>query len=120
MVTDKYVMTLIVPARLVGTILDVLKGEGLMVKTEPYVETEQQQQPKKKEFRYAGGKRNKGISGVDLAIQSIQAGVKTDRGLMKAFVIKGFSENSSGPVISRLLQEGRIGRNSDGSYSFIK
>jgi hypothetical protein len=100
----KHHMHLIVPTRLVGTIYELLEGTGVVVECKPYeVPT-----PKVKMSRYANGKRDKGISGADLAIKLVGQGINTRRSLAEEFQKQGFARKSATAVVSILKHEGRI------------
>ena len=63
----------------------------------------------KKHF-YTHGKRNKGVSGIDLLmglLKDHKGGVVFEQ-LKKAFVEKGFSETSVSPILSKLSADGKI------------
>jgi len=115
--TDKYMMHLVVPVRLVGDILQIMQGEGIMVKCEPYIETEPSTKPRSK--YYVGGKKNKGIRGVDLAIEAGKSGVRERADFKRIFTAKGFSPNSASACLSQLCDEGRFRRVGEGIYEFI-
>ena len=70
-----------------------------------------------KKMHYTGGKRNKGVSGVDLALNILGSnGVTSTETFKKAFVEAGFSENSYSPVLYKLINEGRVRRMNGGNY----
>lgn len=73
----------------------------------------------KRPYRYAGGRHNKGIRGIDLCIDVLtKAGCPLERGaFFKAFGEHGFAENSASPAISNCLSAGTIIQVKDGLYA---
>ena len=111
---QKFKMHLIVPIKMVGTIIELIADEGILVSVEPVVE-------KGKTFRYVGGKRNKGISGSELVLTSLRdhGGLMKVKELEAVFVGKGFSTNSVGPSVSKLVIEKKIKRDGN-TYRLVK
>lgn len=70
--------------------------------------------------RYINGKRDKGISGIDLVLKTLQGCASTLPTLTKIFVAQGFAETSVSSVISRLLDEGRVRKDEAKVYHFVK
>lgn len=71
--------------------------------------------------RFRDGKRNKGISGVDLIIQTLRGGKPlTLKDLEKVFEGRGFALSSASPVLFRLRDEGRVKSDNFGHWSFVK
>jgi hypothetical protein len=75
-----------------------------------------------RQVRYAGGKRNKGISGRDLVLKVIRESSKpTPYTVVRdAMVKQGFADNSASPLLSRLRIEGLISRNDNDTYQATK
>ena len=104
MATQRFRMHLEVPTNLVGPIIELVDNEGILVSVEPLKEKNT-----KKHF-YTNGKRNKGVSGIDLLmglLKDHKGGVVFEQ-LKKAFVEKGFSETSVSPILSKLSADGKI------------
>lgn len=97
----KYEMTLIVPAKLVGTILELLDGEGCMVRTTPHTATNG---PKIHRRRAPRGGPNAGIK---VAYAALQAGLHTSKQIEDFFESKGLSRNSAGPRLCDLRTQGK-------------
>jgi len=76
--------------------------------------------PPKPEHRFRNGKRFKGISAIDLIIQTLQSKSLTTEGLEKIFEGRGFAPLSAKPALYRLRDEGRIRRDNFGHWSFVK
>ena len=114
MTTQRFKMHLEVPSKLVGTIIELLDGEGILVSVEPVVDKP------KKVTRYAGGKRNKGISAVGLIVECLTKSKVLNMSQLRAFFTdRGFSENSVHPSLSKLVQDKRV-KNDSGKYSLVK
>lgn len=113
----KFEMHLIVPPKLVGTIVELMEGEGVIVSMNPHNEKGKRNGP-----RYAGGKRNKGISGANAALAIIKESAKPltyDKiGTLMASR-HNFSVTSASPVLAKLVAAKKIiVRN--GLYSLAK
>lgn len=107
----KFDVHVIVPAKLIGTLVELLEGEGCLVSMEPYVEKVGIKKPK---FAYAGGKRNKGISGYDAVIEAIKVGYRTTEKIADHMVKEyGFAPTSASPAITHLKAAGRIKQDED-------
>src|SRR5580693_2555253 len=107
MTEQKYNMHLVVPASLVGTIIEVLNDTGVLKSLEVIDEPTSDEAPKK-QVRYAHGQRNKGIKGIDLVIQSLGRGSMSVGALEAEFIKRGFSSSSLSPTLHILKSEGRI------------
>jgi hypothetical protein len=105
---DKMLMHLIVPAALVGTIIELVSGEGIVVKVETHTD--------EKKVRFANGKRNKGIKGDDLLLSLLKACAMTSEAIEKAFIAKGFARSSVSPTVSKLRNNKKIARNDKGLW----
>lgn len=103
--TNLFEMHLIVPPKLVGTIVELMSDEGIIVTMNPYKNS-------KKQIKvYAGGKRNKGISGEEAVLTILKDAGKpmTHQQVGKLMASKfGFSANSSSPVLSRLAKGKKV------------
>ena len=73
---------------------------------------------KPKQGHYRDGKRFKGISGDELAMQIVSSAdrVFTLDEIAASFVEKGFAGNSASPVLSGLVREGKIRALGAGKY----
>jgi hypothetical protein len=77
--------------------------------------------PQEPKSRFRDGKRDKGISGMDLIIQTLKNGKPQSRQeLEKVFEGRGFAASSTNPALTRLREEGRIRGDNFGHYSFVK
>lgn len=114
MSASKFEMHLIVPAKLVGTIVELMEGEGVLVSMNPHND--------KKKQHYANGKKNKGISGSDAALEILSASGKpmTYKQVGKLMASKyNFSESSASPALSVLAKSKKVIRKDD-LYSIAK
>jgi hypothetical protein len=77
--------------------------------------------PQVPEHRFRNGKRNKGISGVDLLIQTLKGGRALSlKELEQVFEGRGFAAASAAGALSRLRSEGRVRGDNFGHYQFVK
>jgi hypothetical protein len=113
----KYEMNLIVPVRLVGPIMELLDGEGVLVSTKPHDET--MATGNKKVFRYAGGKKNKGISSEELIKQMLADGSKTDKEMSFAFKRHGFADTSTAASLSHYRIKGLVRRDANNKWELV-
>jgi hypothetical protein len=99
-------------------ILQLLEGEAdVEVKNVTVVEPEAK--AKKPRFRYVGGKHNKGIAGLDLALQTFNeanGGVVTAHKIGKVFAAHGFAANSASSVLTQMTRDGVIEKIAHGVY----
>lgn len=74
---------------------------------------------KNRTFSFVGGKRLKGIKGVDLALQKLQSANRafSYSELAAEFEQHGFAPNSAGPSVSMLVRAGKARRLGDGMYA---
>lgn len=115
---SQYEMHLIVPAKLVGTIIELLDGEGILVSTAPYDEKKSQAPvAKKRKFKFAHGIKNKGVRGRELALEMVGRGPVTEAQARNIFVAKGFAPTSAQAFLSELKCEGRAKRDANGYWS---
>ncbi len=91
-----------------ATVLGALQGSAQLVSVTP-TEVEAPKAKITKDFGYAGGKRLKGISGVDLCLQVLEKakGPITRQEIEAAFVDRGFAAGSAGPSIATLVRAGK-------------
>ena len=110
-------VTLRVSSARLATVLEALNGSATLVSVLPCTEVT----PKRaRVFAYAGGKRNKGISGSELLLDTMrQAGgqriFKTSE-LTEAFTAKGFNKHSASPALSQARSAGLIESVSPGHW----
>lgn len=89
-------------------ILDVLDGGCELIGVWPDAEAPT---TAKKAMHYIGNKRNKGIKGVDLVIETINASPTPAvhvNAVKRAFKTRGFADSSHQAAISTLLKEKKI------------
>lgn len=85
-----------------ATIMSVLDGEAKLIS----VEHIEEKSKKGNGSRYLNGKKNKGISALDLILQTLKGGKATSRAeLDKAFAKVGFSPNSVRPSLSKAVAD---------------
>ena len=94
---QKFKMHVEVPAKLVGTIIELLADEGVVISVE-------QMKSGAPAPRYAGGKRNKGISSRDLVIQTVGPRGATIEQIRTAFAGRGFAPTSVHPALNGLVK----------------
>lgn len=70
--------------------------------------------------RYVNGKHDKGITGPELVLASLRNSPMLAGDFDEVFVDRGFSKESVGPNLSKLLSAGRIRKDSDGTYHLVK
>jgi hypothetical protein len=105
-----------VPGDNLTTVLEVIKGNASIISINANDE------PKtKKKMRYANGKRDKGITGEELALQILTRNKDMKFTLMSTirseFVNKGFAPTSASAAISTLVSKGRARRIGDDQYT---
>ena len=108
-------VTLRVSSARLATVLEALNGSATLVSVLPCTEVT----PKRaRVFAYAGGKRNKGISGQQLVLQALQRanGKLTIGQLGKIFAAQGFSPNSQSPALAALKTRGLVESLEKGSW----
>jgi hypothetical protein len=125
MANKVYVVTLHVTETNLGTVLSALAGSSTLVSVVPTQETASAKPappgspraPRPGPF-YAGGKRNKGIKGEDLILETMG---KEDRvydalELANVFVQRGFARTSVYPQLSLLAKAGRVRSLGNGKF----
>lgn len=110
--SDKFDVHLIVPANLVGTIVELMQGSGVLVSMTPH----EGREARRKHF-YRGGKRDKGISADDAILEYLRAsaGLATLKQLSSYLSSKySFADSSAGAAVSGMIKEGLLTRGEDG------
>lgn len=100
-------MHITVPAKVIGNIIELLSGEGILVSISPKAELA----PKQAQRRYVGGRRNKGISGIDVIIMALGSGHTA--GLTSYFARHDFSVTSVSPSLTKARAAGLVEGPSD-------
>lgn len=113
-----YAVTLHVSEGNLGTVLSALAGSSTLVSVVPTEKTaaiksiaiRSSDSAEPKRFGYVGNKRNKGISGEDLALKTLASANRIfDIGeIFNAFTSAGFAANSASPVLSVLTRANKI------------
>lgn len=132
-----YVLTLHVPEDRLGTVIDTVAGTAQIVSIVPSKESAMPVGTNQPHFArmqgalvehhtmtrnrgYAGGRRNKGISGKDLAIQILSTTpVKIWEGkdIQRKFAEKGFAPSSASPNLTLLARDGKVRAWGNGRFS---
>ena len=121
-----YAVLLHIDEKNLPTVLSAVAGSATLVSVTATIQEPAVEKATPREFHYAHGKRDKGISGEDLVLEVLaQAGKPvTLTELEAAFVERRFSHNSVSPIIHKLLAAEKIRRVGTGSYclpgTFIK
>lgn len=115
---NKYKVSLLVTEKLLPDVLRVVAPECKLLGVEPQNDTAE---PPAKPYaprtvHYANGKKNKGISGTDLVLNSIRAAPDTfplgrhltRPELEQIFVKQGFASASVSPALTNLVRQGKI------------
>jgi hypothetical protein len=114
---QKYKVELIVPAKLFGTIMEVLEGCGVMVKAEPYVNGDASRKLPRYNgaggSRFANGQSNKGVKGNDLFLSLLPADMRT---IEKEFINRGFALSTASATGSWLRSEGKATKDATGVW----
>jgi hypothetical protein len=113
--TTVYLVTLHVGEKELPTILGAIAGSAKLVSVTP---TEEAKAPVKKDQHYVDNKRNKGISGEELALQVLSREPRAFhiKELEAAFDKHRFSPTSVPPVLNRLVTDEKIRKVGTGSY----
>jgi len=123
MASKVYVVTLHVTETNLGTVLSALAGSSTLVSVVPAQETAKEASsgssagPRIGPY-YVGGKRNKGIKGEDLILETMS---KADRvydavELANVFVQRGFARTSVYPQLSMLAKAGKVRSLGNGKF----
>lgn len=109
-----YAVLLHVRSPMPPTVLQVLEKSATLISVTPTTPNQTSEPPTghKKVQHYVNGKRHKGISGIDLLIETLRAhsGICTTDQLTKAFVDRGFAVSSASPIVSELIKAGKLRR----------
>jgi hypothetical protein len=99
-----------VPTRLLTPLIELVEGDGGIVLGMVELTKEDRKKGARKHTTYANGKRFKGISGSDLAMQVLTAtGKPTHYGVIQAvFERNGFAKNSTAAALSVLKSEKKV------------
>lgn len=116
-----YRITCDVPTSGLTTVMQVLEGAGTIVEVRqaPAATSEPGKPPR--QMKYAGGKKNKGISSQDLVVElcSQKKRAVTREELTATFVARGFSANSVSPAVSQLTAAKRIAVDDRGRVTLV-
>jgi hypothetical protein len=107
-------MTLRVSAKNLTTVMEVVAGAADLLELKQLAGDEPEEGPKKKNFSYANGQRNKGITGEELILQSLQKGALGSDAMCNVFASRGFAGHSFHAAASKLAKEGKIIKNGKG------
>lgn len=113
-----YELHLQVPTKLLTTILELIEGEGILVKM-AVLPADEKRKPRKPRH-YANGARLKGIDGRQLILKTLSSGPKSLTDVMSAFVTHGFAPSSASSRLSQLRAKGEITRLADQKYALAK
>lgn len=112
-----YAVTLHVRESQISTVLAALTGSSTLVSVTP---TKESAETNSKSYTrtYAGGKRNKGITGAELAMQIFSAANRpvSYSEIAERFAAHGFAKHSSSPAISKLVKENKVRKLGGGKY----
>jgi len=99
---SKFAIHIIVPAKMIGTIIDLLDNEGILVSVTPIDD-------EKKPSRHRVPRSRKNTqTGQELVLQLLSSGAKTPQQLSTLFQAQGFSSSSYSPCCSKLHAAGKI------------
>ena len=99
----KFDMHIIVPAKMVGTIIELLAGEGILVSVKPQ---ENQSHSRVTKHHRATGSRIE--NGRTIILDALSSGPKTFAVLESLFASKGRATNSVSPVLSGLTAANKV------------
>jgi hypothetical protein len=118
--TTVYLVTLHVGEKELPTILGAIAGSAKLVSVTP-TEEAKAEKPTARDFHYVDNKRNKGISGEDLLLQTLgkEPRVFHVKEIEAAFEKHRFSGNSVSPILHRLLAAEKIRRVGTASYCLV-
>lgn len=94
-------------------IVDVLDGSAEVIS----VKRAEDRTVKRTKRTYVGGKRDKGITGLDLITQTLAKGPMTQASLQNLFLAKGFADSSCGAALSKLVKNKTVVHQDDGRYA---
>lgn len=99
-VTIMYPVSLKVPARLLGPLLELFEGEGIEVKIGNPIESD---------ARPPRGPRRRGVHATcDIATKALAEGPKTSAQIAATMVAAGYSPNSAHPALGKLKARGKV------------
>lgn len=98
--TIMYPVSLKVPARLLGPLLELFEGEGIEVKIGNPIESD---------ARRPRGPRRRGVHATcDIATKALAEGPKTSAQIAATMVAAGYSPNSAGSALGKLKARGKV------------
>ena len=108
MATKVYAVLFHVPEKNLGTVLSTLSGSSTLVSVTP-TEADVEAKLPKAHF-YANGKKNKGITGEELALKILgsESKVFEIQEVRNKFMEHGFAHTSAAPYLNKLAREKRI------------
>ena len=109
MAAKVYAVLFHVTERDLGTVLSALSGSSTLISVTPTTVADGDNGIKK-QFRYAGGKKSKGITGDELALKilSSENRVFPLHELKNKFLEAGFAHTSAAPNFNKLAREKKI------------
>jgi hypothetical protein len=69
-----------------------------------------------KPTRFVNGKKNKGVSGENLVIETLRSGSADLSELKRVFTHRGFAPTSASPTLSRMMRDGEVERGPHGRF----
>lgn len=106
-----YEVTLRVAGDKMATIMALLADEVTLVGMK---EVTAATAAKERSFTYAGGKKDKGVSGERLLLGQLRLGSMKREGIAKAFELAGFKGTSGDPATSHAIKAGYATRDETG------
>jgi hypothetical protein len=116
-----YKVTLLTDLETLPALLETVKPSAKIISVVAD-DSETGEKPKKK-MQYAGGRRNKGISGEDLALSIFKEAKKAGQQFVlgsvieKQFVARGFAPTSATSTLSLLVRAQKVRRLGDDKYT---
>jgi hypothetical protein len=113
-----YRLIIQIPSQHLATILQVIEGTAKVEKID-VIETSQAVTHHQKNFRFANGTRNKGISAENAAMECIRLSniPATTKAVGEYMATKwGFAATTSSPTLFNLRKQGTVTRLADGRY----
>lgn len=129
MAQNVYLLSLHVAESKLGAVISALQGEATIVAVAPTKASGEpvarlprqpmQATPSGTAQHYAGGKRNKGISGKELAMQILGSQPRpfAMSEIVAGFKERGFAETSAYPVTYDLVKAGKVRALGEGRYA---
>ena len=103
--SDKYSIHVVVPTRLVGSVLELINGEGEVLHVEPFQAPPSRS---KRSRRYLGGVKDKGVTGRALVLETLKDKPASRDELIAAFKAKGFAPSSCSSTLSALRAQDAV------------